>query len=542
MGLYKVNLSFLIILLSLTSLTGQVNRYMVFFTDKNGSNYTIENPEQFLSARAIERRSNQAIAITEEDLPVVQSYLDGLTTAGADVYFTSKWFNAALIQADQGLATSLQTLEYVSTVEYIAAGARLSRDQSPYTIPDTFNSPSSEPTSSVETQLKMIGANVMHEDGYRGEGMIIAVLDGGFPNVHVDEPFKHLFTEGQLVASKDFVANSGNPFQYSDHGTAVLSLITGQYGLFQGTAPEADIVLCVTEDTQSEFRIEEYNWVIAAEYADSLGADIITASVGYTTFNDPSMNYDFEDLDGMTAVVTRGAAIASTKGILVVTSAGNSGLSSKKYVSSPADGEQVIAVGSVTKSYQRAGHSSVGPTPDGRIKPDVMALGSQVDIFRNGNFSNAAGTSMAAPMIAGLAAGIWQANPDWSNTDLINALRASGSRFSSPDSLLGYGVASYRRITGRILSVDDIIENRVKVYPNPFYGDKVFVQFHNGAMKFPVRIELFDTRGVLIQSHRIDEKPVDNLMQLHMNVNRRGVYFLRISSNEIVKQVKLIKK
>ena len=426
---------------------GQVNRYMIFFSDKEGESYpySINNPSEFLTGKSIERRAKQGIGIEESDLPVHPKYITNLRDLGIEVYFTSRWMNAALVQTSQSDVFNLEAHVYVDSVALIAEGERLSTSKIAIEISTPFEAPPSV-TSNTSLQLSMLQADVMHAEGIKGQGMLIAVLDDGFLGVNRFQPFQHLWDDDQIVATKDFVENSGNVFRLGDHGTSVFSTIAAQYqDVFYGVAHEADFILCITEDGESENRVEEFNWLLGAEYADSLGADIINGSLGYRTFDIPEHNYFYEDLNGQTAVVSKAARMATDKGMVVVVAAGNSGSNAPwHYVSPPADADNILAVGSVNPDSTWTAFSSLGPTSDGRIKPDVASLGVNTAIVSgSGEVTRGSGTSFASPQIAGLVAGIWQINPAWTNLEVISSLKQAGHNAHDPDTFLGYGVPVY---------------------------------------------------------------------------------------------------
>lgn len=517
------------------------NRYMVFFTDKDNSEYSTSRPEEFLSQRAIERRSKHNILITEQDFPVNRDYLKGLSNTGADVFFTSRWMNAALVQMEESTIDVLRNIKYIDRIEYIAPGTKLTREKDPVDIPDEFADPTYE-MASTELQNGILGVDIMHNLGYRGEGIMISVFDAGFEGVNLFKPFESLHKEGRLVAVKDYVYNSDNPFQYHDHGTEVISCIAADYSDFTGTAPKASYIIAVTEDVRSEFRIEEYNWLLAAEFADSAGTDIIHSSLGYSVFGkEPSMNYTYDDMDGNTAVITQAVNFAVSRGILVVTSAGNEGNSSWQYITAPADAKNILAVGSINSQYTRSGFSSVGPAADGRIKPDVVALGTGTAVMLgDGMITNGNGTSYSAPQVAGLAAGVWQANPDWSNIDVVNAIKLTASRASNPDSAYGYGVPNFEDASiGRILSVSDIINDKIKVYPNPFKDNKIWIDLQHAEEIYPLKIIVLDSRGALLVNENINGF-IDRY-EVNIPAQSPGVYFLKLQSEKFSKSVKLIK-
>jgi subtilisin family serine protease len=530
-------------LFSLEQALAQVNRYVVFLSDKTNTPYSIDQPNDFLSERSIARRINQGITLTEQDLPVDPLYIETVSDLGADCYYSSKWMNALLVQMDQSLLTDIRSLPFVDSIHYVARGEKLTRSRSNYAIASEFQPPGNV-TSDSRFQLGMLNIDDMHKQGYFGENKRIAVLDAGFIGVDTYVPFESLHQENRFIGGEDLVTYSGDPFRYSGHGTAVLSTIIADHVNYIGAAPKAEVLLYVTEDVRSEYRIEEYNWLIAAEKADSAGVDIIHSSVGYSTFNDGTMNYTFEDLDGQSAIISQAANFATERGILVVTSAGNGALSNEfPWITAPADAFDILSVGSIDESYRRSSFSSFGPTFDERIKPDVVALGTSTAIVTGaGNIITGNGTSFAAPLVAGLAAGIWQANPEWTNIQVLNAIRNSASRALEPDSLFGYGVPNFNEaVVGRVLSVEDIVADRVTVYPNPFQGNRIYIDFSHAEKLFPVHLTVYDAKGSAILERSYDAPSANGIVELQIETNSKGMYIMNIHSDALSKQVKLLK-
>ena len=526
----------------------QVNRYFIFFSDKSSETYpySISQPEEFLTQRAINRRSKESIPVVEEDLPVDPSYVQGLSGVGVDVYFTSKWFNGALVNMDTTLLGEVMMLSYVDSIALLADTTRLSREKDPFETPTTFQEPPSVNGNS-DIQLAMLGAEHMHSDNIKGQGMRIAVLDNGFTGVDRFTPFQHVWENNRIVGTKDFVENTGNVFQFGSHGTSVFSIIGANYESetddLIGITSEAEFVLCITEDNAAENIVEEYNWLLGAEFADSLGVDVINASLGYNTFDIPEHNYSKDDLDGQTSVVSIAASIAAEKGIIVVTSAGNSGRRQEpeNLISHPADAINILSVGSVRPDFNRSDFSSVGPTADGRIKPDIAAFGDGTAIMRgNGSIERGGGTSFASPLIAGFAAGIWQANPDWTSQQVMDAIRNSGHRAAGPNSLIGYGVPVYSfAVDGKALKVNDILSDKVTVYPNPFSGDRLFL-ITDGEFKKGMNIHVMDPKGSLIFEESYKKREIKERMELSIDSSEQGVYFLFLQIGKDQKVVKLI--
>ncbi|HCX21546.1 MAG TPA: peptidase S8 [Cytophagales bacterium] len=525
------------------------DRYMVFFADKDNVGYSIANPSEFLSDRAIQRRTNQGIDITEQDLPVDPNYVAEVAAKGAKVFFTTKWFNGVLAEMTTSQATAVGGLAFVDSVVYVAKDTKLSSSPGTYDVATTFLDPESV-NSNTNVQNKMLGADEMHEDGLQGEGMMIAVFDSGFPGVNMYKPFEHIFAENRLVGTRDFIGNTGDVFQYHTHGSSVFSNIASDYEDVIGTAPKASFVLCVTEDVTREYRIEEYNWLFAAEYADSIGVDVINGSLGYSTFSESAMDYDYSDMNGKNTLVARAAQIASSKGMIVVVSAGNEGSGSWKYITSPGDAFDVMTVGSVTSGYIKSSFSSVGPTADGRIKPDVCAMGTSAMIFyaslsggetTGGRITTGNGTSYSSPQIAGFAAAIWQANPGMTNLEVIESIKASATNFSDPDSLYGYGVPKYGLlVNGATIDVADVLEDKLKVYPNPFTDDRFTLDLDDVKLKGKLEVIIRDAEGKVIYNQKLTSDEVPGKVEISIEPTGSGVYFLTLHSKRFTKTVKLI--
>ncbi|MEP0366202.1 MAG: S8 family serine peptidase [Cyclobacteriaceae bacterium] len=532
-----------LLLLTLTAF-GQKDRYMVFFADKDTAAYSTESPTIFLSDRAIERRQKQNISVTPQDFPIRSTYSDSLAVLGVDVYFESRWFNAVLVEMSTSLASEVLSRDFVSGIEYIAAGSVLSYSKDEVVIPEEFMEPPQISANSDSQNAKLAVKN-MHADGYSGEGMLIAVFDNGYKGVNLYNPFEHVFDNERVVATQDFVGNSGNVYQYGTHGTQVFSDIAARYKEdMLGTAPDASYILCVTEETSSEYRVEEYNWLLAAEFADSIGVDVINNSLGYSYgFDDESMDYEISDLDGKTTVISRAAAIAAEKGILVVTSAGNEGSYSWKKITPPADVEDVLSVGSIRLNGDLSSFSSVGPTADGRIKPDVVAMGSSAAVVKGGGtIATSSGTSFSSPQIAGFAACIWQANPHWTNKEVIEAIKYSGNNVSAPDNSYGYGVPNYLTlINNNALFIDQLLDTELNVFPNPFRDNKIVIDFMGQPVDRSLEISITDTQGKAVFDQRITRKNTPDQIEVTFNTQNTGVYFLRIKSRKTEKVIKLIK-
>lgn len=520
----------------------EVNRYMVFFKDKNGNSYDIQRPDEFLSERALQRRSKQNINISINDLPVSDSYLNELSNY-VNVYFATKWMNGVLVEMDENKIEEVGLLNFVDSVLYVAKGSKLSGlDNNGRKSGKSKTNVANYDGIESEAQNEFIGVDDMHNLGFHGEKMLLAVFDSGFDYVDQSSFYSHVFDENLLTGSRDFIRGSDNVFQYDIHGSKVLSCISAlKEGVYSGTAPESNLVLCVTEDIQSEYMIEEFNWLFAAEYADSIGVDVINSSVGYSYFDDDRMNYTYEDLDGNTTVITRAADWAASKGMLVVCSNGNEGNNSWEYMNAPADADSVLSIGAATFDLERSNFSSFGPTSDGRIKPDVAALGSWAKVALKEEVSYANGTSFSAPMVAGLAAGLWQAYPQLSNIEVIEYIKMTASQSNAPDTLLGFGIANFVKAFNKVkLNESDVVEKFI-VFPNPVTHKRI-IYFYTDSLVNENKADLnfHNLNGSCIQSVDLGVPKSNDLIEVDVSFLKPGSYILTYVNGPGSKKSKLI--
>lgn len=528
---------FVIALLIFQSAAGQDYYYFVSFTDKDNSGFSINEPAQFLSQRAIERRQKQNLAVQDQDLPVSAMYVENIKNKGIEVFEQSRWFNGVIVKTTQAEADQLKNELYVESVEYIAPqnyAGRINRK-------NKFLHLDNAPSDSL-FQNKILGVEEMHNDGYYGQNKLVAVLDGGFTGVNTATPFAHLFTNNQVLYTYDFVSKTSNVYSYSSHGTRVFSSMAAHKdGVYEGIAPDADYMLFVTENVSSEYRIEEYYWLIAAERADSTGADIITTSLGYNTFDDPLMNYTKEELNGTTAVITRAANIASEKGIVVVSSSGNEADDPWGTITFPSDMINGLSVGSITTNYDLSYFSSFGPTADGRIKPEVVAMGSgTILIGSTGSLTTSSGTSFAAPQVAALAAGVWQAYPGLTSLDLINALKMSADNASDPNNGLGYGIPSYQAVKNYLNASESNLA--VDVFPNPVgNGQTLKVRVMDPEMNNKVTLKFFESTGKQLSENLIDVNWRENEANMVLDQLPVGIYFLKVLFDSGSEEFRIVK-
>lgn len=520
------------------------NYYWVAFTDKNDTEFSLTAPEEFLSERAIERRLKQNIAIDSLDLPVNANYIDSIQTLGVELIHSSKWLNGVTVTSDSvGLVEQIVGWSFVDSVQ-LTKPDRLTKS--------AFNKFEDEvPFSPIDTsyygqavhQVGMLNGQFLHNEGILGQGMHIAVLDGGFRNADNVPAFDSLWANEQILGTKDFVDPTADFYETHYHGMSVLSCMGGNVpGELIGTAPKASYWMIRSEDTGSEYIVEEDNWVVAAEFADSVGADIINSSLGYYEFNDPSTNHSYADMDGRTTRVTQAANIAASRGILVFSSAGNERDDPWFRIIAPSDGIDVIGVGAVDKNLEPAYFTSAGPAYDGAIKPNVSAMGYRTAIQQsNGNIGLANGTSFSSPVLAGMAACLWQNNPDKTAREIKLAIMESGNQYLTPDSLLGFGVPNMAIAQEILDPVHVLKQNRDvqwHVFPNPV--DNYLVIQNTGLNRnVHASIEMISLNGQIIKKWEKNIMGSITLNDFPGALN--GVVILQIKTELHTETIKLIK-
>ena len=427
------------------------SRYRVTFTDKANTPYTLASPLDFLSQKSVDRRNKQGIAVTDEDLPVDPAYIASTLKTGVQLLNRSKWFNCITVYTqDSTLLDSIKTLPFVLGIDTLGKINPGMSQQEKLTGDDKwlneYMGPANVSSSATDygqgfNQISMLRGDILHGIGFKGEGMTIGVIDAGFKDANLNPAL----TNTNILGTWDFVDGNDSVYDNGKHGLWVLSIMASNIpGLLVGVAPEASYYLFRTEDSNSEFLIEEDNWVSAAEYADSAGVDILSTSLGYKTFTDTNMNHTYADMDGNTTRISIGADRAASKGMLVVNAAGNAGSSSWQFIVAPADGDSVLAVGSVDVLKNYSSFSSTGPSFDGRVKPNVVAMGgATTTITTTGGTQTGNGTSFSAPLISGMAACLWQAHPSASSMEIYNAIQQSAHQYNAPDDFLGYGIPNF---------------------------------------------------------------------------------------------------
>ncbi|OWY24221.1 T9SS C-terminal target domain-containing protein [Sphingobacteriales bacterium UPWRP_1] len=530
-------------------------KFWIGFTDKLATPYTLSQPEQYLSAKTIERRAAYGIPVEETDLPVDPAYVQTVKETGATVLYTSRWLNGVVITVpDSATLLAVQDLPFVTNsrpVSKIKPGRpsvvhkfnNLQASGKQTEAGATFDD---EYYGEAYNQINMLNGDYMHSQGYRGQGMIIGIMDAGFTNADSMEVFQSHFENGQILGHKDFVDGDDDVFSYSSHGTHVFSITGGNLpGTYVGAAPEAAFWLFRTEDAPTETAIEEYNWVAAAEFADSAGVDVLNTSLGYSIFDYPEMNHSFADMDGNTTVISRGADLAARKGMLVVCSAGNQGNKPWQYITAPADADSVLTVGAVDSIGQYASFSSKGPTADGQIKPNVAAQGARTAYVTPwGTVEKGNGTSYSSPVICGLAACLWQANRNKNNMEIIDAIQQSASQNLAPDTLLGYGLPNFYTAM-LMVSNSPVLQipagSPANVFPNPFETD-TNIYYYSYANE-TISLQLVDLAGRIIAIHQAEVRQDAPYCIRFSEWAKcpKGIYLLHIvakNRHEVIKAIK----
>lgn len=512
--------------------------YRVYFRDKG--DYAPDNfvASTLLSEKAISRREKSGIAVPDSaDLPVFREYIDQIASMGFRLHCTSKWMNTGLFKTQlQADINPLLNLPYVKDVRIVKRPVT----KSLYANKLDFVTYQAD-IPPYDRPLTMLKGDAVHSSGYDGTGILIAVLDGGFILADVISSLSELRNRNGIKATYDFVSGNQAVYNYSSHGTAVLSILAGTIPLqIQGSAPGANFILLRTEDTFSEFPAEEDYWAAGAEFADSAGADIISTSLGYFQFDDPSMNYKYSDMNGKTTFVTRAADFAASKGILVVASAGNERALPWLHIIAPSDGFNVIAAGAVDGYSVISSFSSAGPSADGRVKPDNVAQGVSVPLqTEESTVSRGNGTSFSCPVLSGMCACVMQAAPAALNTDIIRTLHTSADRSASPDSLYGYGIPDMSAVVEKLQeSLVPKPENESILGPNPTTGDLeiVFRQVPGTLV-----LEIFTIAGDAVVKRKYEEYIGRTLRISDLQNMDQGLYFIRLSTSNGTFTHKVIK-
>jgi subtilisin family serine protease len=515
----------------------------VYFKDKPSANQFMNAPLTMLTQRSLDRRTRYNIPLDLKDIPVEASYVLQLkNTEGIKILARSKWLNALHVQGSQTAINNLKENDFVVSVQFanksLNSSAKITNTKNTVQQNNKFEVATDFNYGNTDSQIKQLKGEFLHQNNFTGEGMQIAVIDAGFPNVDTFLAFERIRNNNKILGGYNFVTRNSNFYSGYSHGTSVLSTIAGYVeNEFVGTAPDAEFYLFITEDVDNETPLEESLWVEAAEKADSLGVDVLNTSLGYTTFDNPNYNHTYDDMDGKTTFISRGAEIAFSRGMIVVNSAGNEGSSAWHYMSAPADVNSVLSVGAVSSLGEIAQFSSYGPTFDGRIKPDVCAQGAQVTIINNtGNISVSNGTSFSSPILTGVVACLWQAFPEKTNAEITQLVKESAHLFLNPTNQEGYGIPNFETIFN-LLSIENSEEilDDVQLFPNPVENE---LNFKFTSTSNEVEVVIYNLLGQVVSTAIISKlHPVKDISYL-----KKGMYLLQLSYNEQTRSIKIIKQ
>lgn len=561
----KIILFFFLSVFFSLNLSAQFTKYIVKFSNKTGTPFSINDPSKFLSQRAIERRTKQHISIDESDLPVVTAYIDSIRSAGNVVVLDqSKWLNQVCIETDDTTALQkINTFPFVSKTEPVKRIAMIPRNKyDQQQTRDKFNENFQEvksPQSPVSkenydygysyNQINIHDGQYLHNKGFHGEGMIIAIIDAGFYHYQSLPAFDSLNLKNHVIETHDFVDNEESVNEDDPHGMMCFSIIAANIpGQLVGSCPDASFLLYRSEDVASESPVEEQYWIAAAERADSAGTDVITTSLGYNLFDNPVFNYSYADMNGHTTMIAKAATLAAKKGIIVLAAAGNEGDNEWHFISTPADADSILAIGAVDASGTPASFSSYGPSSDGRVKPDVASVGLGTAISStSGTIVAGNGTSFATPNLAGLVTCLWQAFPDFSNMEIIKAVQKSSSIYNHPDNRIGYGIPDFKKAF-EDLNQQQILKNAgavlankfIKIYPNPFKDQfNILIkpqQTSTGIFKlYDAGGKLYFTQKISLQEGVIQLIHFDKIPSL-----QRGMYLLKFNDGKNKASLKMV--
>jgi serine protease AprX len=511
----------------------------VYFNDKPNAQTFLDNPLNMLTQRALDRRIAQGIVLNINDTPIEQSYINQITAAsGILVKAKSKWLNCLHIRGTISDIQALTSFAFVNRIQFAdnSLNARMPKPRLFNPINKQMDVQSAFAYGNSANQIQMLNAHLLHQQDYTGSEKIIAVLDSGFSEVNTIFPFNRMFDTNLYLGGYNYVDNNTNVFSTHNHGTMTLSCMVGYVdGELIGTAPNAQYYLFITEDIAEENPVEESYWVEAAEEADRLGVDIISTSLGYFGYDNTNYSHTYSDMTGDAAFASKGANIAFSKGMIVVASAGNSGNSLEPHIGVPAEATNVLTVGAVKSDETYATFSSIGPSFDGRIKPDVMAQGQNSVVSNTlGEIVTNSGTSFSCPIMAGAIASFWQAIPWATNQQVVNFIKQSADRFANPTNQFGYGIPDFQNALDQaLLSINQNVADKFLVYPNPVknYLSISLPQGFNNA-----NVTIYNSLGQIILN-----KEVNSNTSVYIDILSLGIYYYKIESNSFVQTGKFLK-
>ena len=556
----KILLYLLFFTMIYSSASAQYSRQIIQLKNKALNTFSLANPSQYLGSRALQRRTRYGISIDSTDLPITQRYLDSIRSVpNVQILSTSRWLNQVLIRTtDVNAINRINNFSFVQSTGAIApVPAFMQEPVNKFTETITTTDPEPNRLQQIVgdtlnygnsyAQIHIHEGEFLHNKNFTGKGMVIAVLDAGFQSYKTITAFDSVRMQGRILGERDFVNFDNSVNEDHPHGMQCLSIICANWpGRMVGSAPAASFWLLRTEDVSSEYPVEEFNYVVGAEFADSAGADMISCSLGYNIFDDPQFNHSYAQLNGNTTIATKGADFAAKKGMLLTNSAGNEGSNSWQYITAPSDADSVVCIGAVNTSGVIAGFSSRGIPTDPRIKPNVVSVGVGTVIAGFGNqptFGN--GTSYSNPNLNGLIACLWQAFPEYNNKKIMDAVYKSSDRFANPDKIYGYGIHNFKKAY-RILKKEKNqtllgADYWLKANPNPF-NDTIKVDFA-GQKDGTATIQLIQPNGTIIAEKTIiiEEQELFSTSFLNLTNLPFGSYSVRYNDGTNTKTVLLQK-
>lgn len=570
----KYLLIFLLLAISQLAIS-QYTTHIVQLKDKKGTAHNLSNPSSYLSAKAIERRTRQKITIDSTDLPVSAVYLDSLRSVpSVTIVNTSKWLNQVLIRT-----SDVNAIAKINSFPFVKTTGPVGYQSKPADITPITNSKFNESIKQADESTIVYGTNgnsgtagantlnygnsfnqihlqegeYLHNLGFTGAGITIAILDAGFFGYKTNSAMDSVRLQGRILGEWDYVKNEQSVNEDHPHGLYCFSIIAANKpGQIVGSAPHAKFYLFRTEDAPTEYPVEEQYWVAAAEFADSAGADMITSSLGYSDFDDPAFNHTYAQRNGNTSIITNGADMAVRKGMIVTNSAGNSGAQAgdAKFVACPADGDSVFTIGATTVTGTIANFSSWGPNGAGKTKPNIVSVGQGTALANtSGNASSGNGTSFSNPLACGLIACLWQAFPEFTNMEILDAVQKSAHKYLTPDDRFGYGIPNFRKAhetltqERELRKIDSILGNNwLKSYPNPFKDQFKLV------LKAPTDgkavFQLVDAMGRLVDAKSIEmiNQTIYFIEFTNLRKLNKGPYFIRYRDGKNKQTIKMIKQ
>ena len=515
----------------------------VIFADKENVEASLADPILIMTQEAIDRKTLQGTPIDERDVPINENYVTQIKNAsGITVLSKSKWMNCVYIIGSQSNIEALLDLPFVTNVEYADTSLNLfpgAPIENKFALEEA-NQRINYNYGSAANQIEMLSGDYLHELDYTGEGMIVAVLDAGFPSIDTNPGFQKMRDENRILGTYDFEARTENVDGTSSHGFNTSSDIGGfLQDEFVGTAPQASFYFFVTEYTPTETPAEEAWWVEALERSDSLGVDVVNTSLGYRVFDNPNYDYSYEDLNGQTTFSARGANIAFDKGMILVTSAGNGGNTSFPTVGTPGDSPGTLTVGAVSSNGNYASFSSIGPTVDGRIKPDVMAQGASAAVIStSGGVDFSSGTSFSSPIMAGVVTCLWQARLQTPNGTIMQIIRESANLYNNPTDEMGYGIPNFEDAYAALQQLgleDEFLMSNFALYPNPVTS-KINISFPEEISN--ATFTIYSILGNKVLSTEISR----SFNSVNMEALNSGMYIASINSNNKQISFKIIKE